>query len=144
MLPTYRSPTEPDLTKRPSSILNKLIVRWIGLAVVVIAFIWFAGPLLADTLRTGRSEFEYPSSTHVPSHPTLPDLEHSNLPPVPSKEEQDIWGPRKNEVRDAFIHAWSGYKKMAYPHDELLSSSGGSSDKLRYFIEFLLSHPIYR
>ena len=120
MLPTHHFASAPFetgfsfcLIKRPS--IKKLIVRWITLACIVIALIWFGGPLLVDPY------FKYPSPTH-----------QSNLPPQPSKEQQAIiWDRRKNEVRDAFSHAWSGYKSMAYPNDELMSLSGGKSNKLR-------------
>ncbi|KAF8806751.1 seven-hairpin glycosidase, partial [Phlegmacium glaucopus] len=63
----------------------------------------------------------------------------SDPPSKPSREEQDIWEPRKNEVKDAFGHAWSGYRKMAFPNDELLLLTGGKSNKLRYYHYF--PHP---
>ncbi|KAJ3493767.1 hypothetical protein NLJ89_g10944 [Agrocybe chaxingu] len=34
-----------------------------------------------------------------------------------------------DEVREAFKHAWTGYKEKAFPHDELASVSGGYTDK---------------
>jgi len=132
MLPTHRSsPSKADpscINKRPSFALNKLILRWIGLAIVVIAFIWFAGPLLTDSLRTGRSELEYPPPIH--------SLRPPNPPPEPSKEEQDIWEPRKNQVKAAFVHAWSGYRKLAFPNDELKSLTGGKTNKFALFSLF--------
>ena len=127
MLPIHRlssSKASPFscLTKRPSFHLNKLIIRWIAIACIAIAFIWFGAPRLADSLSLG---FFAPA----------PHLER----PLnqPTKEEQDVWEPRKIEVRNAFKHAWSGYKSIAYPNDELLSLSGGTSNKLRSFPPFL-------
>ncbi|KAF8896775.1 glycoside hydrolase family 47 protein [Gymnopilus junonius] len=62
-------------------------------------------------------------------HPPPPHVRPLRLPPKPTAEEQDIWEPRKLEVREAFKHAWEGYKTRAFPHDELLAVSGGHSDK---------------
>jgi mannosyl-oligosaccharide alpha-1,2-mannosidase len=122
------------LTKRPSFLLNKLIIRWIACACIAIAFIWFGGPRLADSLSLVLSAFKYPP----PSSALAPHLERPlNPPPQPTKEEQDVWEPRKNEVRNAFKHAWSGYKSIAYPNDELMSLSGGTSNKLRSYFPFL-------
>ncbi|KDR73258.1 hypothetical protein GALMADRAFT_72667 [Galerina marginata CBS 339.88] len=50
-------------------------------------------------------------------------------PPQPSLEEQETWDARKNEVKEAFKHAWTGYKTRAFPSDELMAVSGGKSDK---------------
>ena len=123
------------LTKRPSFLLNKLIVRWIALACVAIALIWFGGRL-ANSLSLSPFGFEYP----LPNPPLAPHLERPlNQPPQPTKQEQDVWEPRKDEVRNAFKHAWSGYMTIAYPNDELLSVSGGTSNKLRYSFAFALS-----
>ena len=125
------------LNKRPSFLQSQLIIRWIALSCIAIAFIWFGGPLLADSLGLGPFGVEYPP----PNTALAPHLERpSNPPPRPTKGEQHVWDLRKNEVRNAFKHAWSGYKSIAYPDDELLSISGGSSNKLRsFFIHFILS-----
>ena len=90
---------------------------------------------MADSLSLG-----YPP----PNSALAPHLERPlNPPPKPTKEEQDVWEPRKNEVRNAFKHAWSGYKSIAYPNDELLSLSGGASNKLRSFSSFIYFHLIF-
>ena len=125
------------MIKRPSFFLNKLIIRWITFAcIATIAFMWFGGPRLATSLSLGPYGFEYPQ----PSSALAPHLERpSKPPPQPTKEEQDVWEPRKNEVRNAFKHAWSGYKSFAYPNDELLSISGGTSNKLSFFSFFPFS-----
>jgi len=44
-------------------------------------------------------------------------------------EQADVWDSRKEEVKEAFKHAWKGYKAKAFPNDELLAVSGGSSNK---------------
>ncbi|KAG5650845.1 hypothetical protein H0H81_010856, partial [Sphagnurus paluster] len=40
-----------------------------------------------------------------------------------------IWESRKGEVRAAFVHAYSGYMKHAFPADELLPKTGGKVNK---------------
>ncbi|KAH0578671.1 hypothetical protein H2248_003802 [Termitomyces sp. 'cryptogamus'] len=39
------------------------------------------------------------------------------------------WERRQDEVRRAFMHAYSGYMEHAFPADELLATSGGKSSK---------------
>lgn len=35
---------------------------------------------------------------------------------------------RQQQVRNAFLHAWTGYKKLAWLHDEVMPITGGSKD----------------
>jgi mannosyl-oligosaccharide alpha-1,2-mannosidase len=139
LLPIHRLPSSDlnaGFSKRPSFLLNKRgIIRWIACACIAIAFIWFGGSRLVDPLSLvpSESELEYP-----PNSATAPHLNRPlKPPPQPTKEEQGVWETRKNEVRNAFKHAWSGYKSIAYPNDELMSLSGGTSNKLRSYFPFL-------
>ena len=141
MLPVHRSssfPSEAGLTSRlsklPSFLRSKPLVRWLALACIVIAVIWFG-----HLWSFGRSElFLHRYPWHSPNLNTNHLHRPSIVPPLPpTKEEQDVWEPRKNEVRNALKHAWSGYKSIAYPYDELLPVSGGRSNK---FICFPLSY----
>ena len=135
MLPVHRSSESPSEVggrsfKWPSFVFSKPMVRWSVLACVVIAVIWF-GDLLS---LAGKSELlSRPWPWDSPITTTATTTNHlrlpSNSPRPPTKEEQDVWEPRKNEVRNAFKHAWSGYKSIAYPYDELLPVSGGRSNK---------------
>jgi mannosidase alpha-like ER degradation enhancer 2 len=45
----------------------------------------------------------------------------------------------REEVREEFLHAWNGYKKYAWGHDELKSGSAGYSD---WYKEPLLMTPV--
>ena len=126
------------LTKRLPFFLNKLIIGLIGLACIAIAFIWLGGARLTSLAALGPFGSEYPQ--HEPNSTLAPHLRRP-LNPLPqlTKEEQDVWESRKSEVQNAFKHAWSGYKSIAFPNDELLSVSGGTSNELRSFIFPLLS-----
>ena len=137
MLPVHHSlPSEAGLsscpTKRPSFVLIKSLLCWLAFVCVVIAVIWFG-----ELLNLGRSEILSDSlNTTTTNRLQLPSI--VPLAPPPTKEEHDIWELRKNEVRNAFKHAWSGYKNIAYPNDELLSLSGGHSNKFFFFFPLLL------
>ena len=41
---------------------------------------------------------------------------------------KDLRLKRREEVKDAFKHAWKGYKKHAWLHDEVMPLSGGHKD----------------
>ena len=44
-------------------------------------------------------------------------------------ESSDIWADRAAQVKNAFLHAYRGYERYAFPHDELRPVSNGSIDK---------------
>ena len=44
-------------------------------------------------------------------------------------KEASVWESRAEAVRQAFLHAYRGYKEHAYGHDELLPLTNGSVDK---------------
>lgn len=145
MLPVHRSlPSEAGhsscIAKPPPFVLSKLLLRWLALTCAAIAFIWFG-----DLLSLGLSETVLQSSDS-PNTTTTTTINRIQLPPngplPPTKEEQDVWEPRKEEVRNAFKHAWSGYMDIAYPNDELLPLSGGQSNKLLFFLSFLPFVPL--
>lgn len=169
MLPLHRSlPSEAGLSsclsKRPSFVLSKLLVRWLALAGVIFAVLWFGDllnfgrfePLLrpsnspdtittatATTTTTTTNQQSLSNSPDTPTTTTANQQTPSNIPPKATKE-QAVWAQRKNEVRIAFKHAWSGYKNIAYPNDELLSISGGQSNKFFSFppLPSYLSFPL--
>ncbi|KAN0078488.1 glycoside hydrolase family 47 protein [Tylopilus felleus] len=43
-------------------------------------------------------------------------------------ETPEIWAQRAAQVKEAFQHAYRGYERYAFPHDELLPVSNGSTD----------------
>ncbi|KAL7414585.1 glycoside hydrolase [Mrakia frigida] len=45
-----------------------------------------------------------------------------------SEEEKELREGRKEVVKGAFLHAWSGYKALAWQHDEIRPLSGVASD----------------
>ncbi|KIM22542.1 glycoside hydrolase family 47 protein [Serendipita vermifera MAFF 305830] len=47
-----------------------------------------------------------------------------------SPADKQLWDKRKNEVRDAFRHAYGGYEKFAFGFDELLPMSNGTRTNL--------------
>lgn len=41
---------------------------------------------------------------------------------------------RQGQVKDAFLHAWKGYKEHAWLHDEVMPISGGNKGKFSFSI----------
>lgn len=48
---------------------------------------------------------------------------------VLSVSPDPLWDGRASRVREAFVSAYQAYEKAAYPHDELLPTTDGFSDK---------------
>ena len=49
--------------------------------------------------------------------------------PLTSSKSSYVWATRAGIVREAFRHAYEGYRENATGHDELLPISGGFVDK---------------
>ncbi|PPQ80066.1 hypothetical protein CVT25_001495 [Psilocybe cyanescens] len=121
MLPTERGLPATESLSRLSKRTNpfsKLVTRWVILALLALALLWYSKPWLELAAHGGL-----PLSFLYGPH----DFYRFARPPPP--ESQAIWEPRKEEVRKAFEHAWDGYMTNAFPGDELLSLSGGKSNK---------------
>lgn len=56
-------------------------------------------------------------------------LEHSEPVFFWPPETPEIWADRAARVKKAFIHAYHGYERHAFPHDELCPVSNTSIDK---------------
>lgn len=46
----------------------------------------------------------------------------------PRSDDLELNRKRADGVKEAFLHAWGGYYKYAFPHDELKSVTNQSSD----------------
>ncbi|KDR66394.1 hypothetical protein GALMADRAFT_80958 [Galerina marginata CBS 339.88] len=125
MLPTHRHPqptsTLTCVTHR-FNVFRTAVFRWVILASIILGFLWLSGPPVGRILWPSPSGPSSPDTTAHHVRPIQP-------PPSPKPEEQKLWEPRKDEVREAFKHAWNGYRTRAFPADELLAVSGGNSNR---------------
>ena len=69
--------------------------------------------------------FPVPSVLRLPRHRTrkLPKIQHEPIPET--IEVKEVRENRLDEVREAFLHAWKGYKAHAWTKDELRPIAGG-------------------
>lgn len=141
MLPTHQQ-RRPSSTGAPGSAnqyLSKKSYRWLFLCLAFASSMWLLAPYLIHMGRPPRPgrhhhnghpppEFaEYPPA--LPARPRPPaSFPHppEGRPKGPSTE----WSLRADQVRNAYLHAWTGYLKLAAPSDELLPVSNGKADKL--------------
>ncbi|PPR01327.1 hypothetical protein CVT24_006329 [Panaeolus cyanescens] len=157
MLPTHNGPTTPTapspsllrLVKNPQQQpWGRFLTRWLLLGIVVVTGIWFTGPILRELVmpgyegtRTGLGGDldlggEGVGNGDRPPHgrPHRPPLPPTPVTP-PGKQGDDVavdlevWKKRKEEVRETFKFAWTGYLDKAFPHDEVLPVNGGNTDK---------------
>ncbi|KAF9000139.1 glycoside hydrolase [Cyathus striatus] len=124
MLPVHSFQREhhPTITStRKCTIGIRPAARWIGLTSIIFSSLWLFSQIISPRgLLTGPLG----PSPPFPQQPTPPD---------PQADAVGVVGPvklpRKNQVKDAFLHAYGGYMKHAFPHDELMSNTGKHSDK---------------
>jgi mannosyl-oligosaccharide alpha-1,2-mannosidase len=129
MLPTHRAPSAGESLSRLSKGVNpfsKPILRFLVLGCCIVLGLWFVSPFFTDFLWGPPGpppDFDYfdqgPPAVDSGSQPHRPAV----------SEDQAIWSTRRDQVREAFKHAWTGYKTLAYPADELFPVSGGKSNK---------------
>ncbi|KAG6909355.1 hypothetical protein DXG01_000955 [Tephrocybe rancida] len=123
----------------PRFVVGRPLLRWIVWVVFVVIFAFLFGPFL---LRSVDPEY-YISPPYFPGHhkyrpPPPPHAHqpwiHAGLPPKsPSDTEPPIlhdpkWAIRAAKVRDAFVHAYEGYRLYALPKDELEPVTGKGTD----------------
>ena len=107
-------------------------LRWISWVLVSIGFLWICGALFVnfappplhgyipsvDTLLRGG----HPHPSYYTPHTPVPQNPHKPLKSHPTSSRAD-------QVRQAFLHAYSGYQKQALLYDELLPVDGGKVNK---------------
>ncbi|KAF3934278.1 hypothetical protein ABW19_dt0202925 [Dactylella cylindrospora] len=59
---------------------------------------------------------------------SLPRIQHKFEPGAESNVQRNERLERQGAVKDAFKHAWEGYAKYAWGHDEVMPVSGGRKD----------------
>lgn len=130
MLPTHR----PSSGEKRVNPLSRPILRFLVLGCCMLAGLWIIGPLFADFLWGPPGpppELDYYYDQDLPPHRPTPLEDHT------------IWRIRRDQVREAFKHAWAGYRSIAYPADELFPVSGGKSNKYVLMFCGSSSEPIY-
>lgn len=129
MLPRYHalptSPTSPrsnhlSRLAKSSNPLRRLAPRWILVACITSIFLFLGTSVMREITWGFPWLYEHNRPLHLKAYPR---------PSAPTQDEQAIWDLRKEEVREAFLHAWTGYKTIAFPNDELLPVSGLKSNK---------------
>lgn len=64
------------------------------------------------------------TSKAEPTQPSTAEDEIKSPPPV----LRSPWLDRQEAVRNAFVHAWNGYRRQAFGHDEVRPKSNSSND----------------
>lgn len=85
--------------------------------------------LRGNSIHLHASTERYPVTSFIPlpTKPSpLPRIQY-NFPPE-SRRERKERVKRQNAVKDAFLHAWNGYKDHAWLRDEVSPESGGWED----------------
>ncbi|GFF68360.1 endoplasmic reticulum mannosyl-oligosaccharide 1,2-alpha-mannosidase [Aspergillus lentulus] len=106
----------PRFHLRPAPYASPRRVRYIALAVILLTTLGFFLPLHTrqDLIANGSSP---PSKSRI-------QFAFQRESGSAKRVRKD----RQQQVRQAFLHAWKGYKKYAWLHDEVTPLSGGYRD----------------
>ncbi|KAF5383721.1 hypothetical protein D9615_003586 [Tricholomella constricta] len=111
---------ESGAPPKVSSFVGRPLLRWLTWAVVCLVLLWMFGPFIVDLVR--------PSPYYAPHAGPRPPPRPPGLRPPPPKPQPEphptMWSARADKVRDAFVHAYEGYRTHALPYDELSPVSG--------------------
>ncbi|KAL1675320.1 glycoside hydrolase [Schizophyllum commune] len=88
---------------------------------------------------TKGESYKIPRKSSSPPHPAIFDHPpppppppfiplHEPVRPPPTPEEAKTWAARADLVRNAFVHAYNGYRRQAFGHDEVRPVSGRTAD----------------
>ncbi|TFK39934.1 seven-hairpin glycosidase [Crucibulum laeve] len=101
-------------------VVGRPLFRWILLIIGAMFGLWIFAPLLfGGGYRLHRHHRPY-----IPDGIAFPPPPHRPPPPPHHEGPPTVWSERADRVRDAFVHAWSGYSKYAAGYDELMPVTG--------------------
>jgi len=142
MLPTHRRQTQIPLSQSAlhtvKLCVNKPSSRWLLLYLAFAGSLWFLWSYFLHVdghfrhhSHNHRTNQKYlPVNDEYGRHPPRPGTRPRPQRPVPIQiGSSTIWTARAGQVKDAYLHAWNGYQKLAAPFDELLPVSDGKVNK---------------
>lgn len=113
----------PFVRRSPITSLSSRQVRYVLFAAFLFLLIVFLPQRLAGEPATDQG-FSKPDLEKKKSSPFSIQFAFGEEKSAAKKIRLE----RKQKVREAFLHAWKGYKDHAWLHDELLPISGGKKD----------------
>lgn len=103
-------------------------IRYLVLTIILIV-LFFTFP--HQNVSHQRPSHERPSHGRPSPTAALTEIRQYNIQatfPSEYPATKELRLQRREEVKDAFAHAWKGYKKHAWLHDEVMPLSGGHKD----------------
>ena len=144
MLPTHRRQTDHETPFSGSAVqvvklcFSRPSSRWMLFCLAFASSLWFLGPYflhmndLSRPYRHGHQPPEnyFPIADERGRNPLGPGARLRPPRPIPAPiGSSTIWSTRAAQVKEAYLHAWNGYQKLAAPFDELLPVSDGKVNK---------------
>ncbi|KAG6821465.1 hypothetical protein H0H93_010189 [Arthromyces matolae] len=131
-------------TSLPFQFFGRPILRWITWAAISL----FGISLVLTFIRDNEHEHEHIHMHIPPPHPwgqrpppPPPWMRpHIDLPPPEAIKSDPKWASRAEKVKEAFVHAYEGYRNHALPFDELKPISGRGNNKLSIIDPELSQH----
>ncbi|KAL1667972.1 glycoside hydrolase [Schizophyllum commune] len=123
---------------RPLYSPDRLPVRMIASGAAIIVALWVLAGVFGPFGPPHPALFDHPPPPPPPPPPFVPLHEpvppppfvplHEPVRPPPTPEEAKTWAARADLVRNAFVHAYNGYRRQAFGHDEVRPVSGKTVD----------------
>ncbi|KAF8644216.1 hypothetical protein AX16_008620 [Volvariella volvacea WC 439] len=107
------------------------LVRWLSLFALIALGLWLLGPYILDVADVDRERFALPKLDAIWGSGSGAGVGVDEL----GEGDHEVivngskWNRRREEVKDAYLHAYKGYMEFAFPFDELLPISRGKVNK---------------
>ncbi|KAL1733012.1 hypothetical protein EV714DRAFT_235193, partial [Schizophyllum commune] len=101
---------------RPLYSPDRLPVRIIASTAAIMVGLWVLASVFGPFGPPHPALFDHPPPPPPPP-PFIPL--HEPVRPPPTPEEAKTWAARADLVRNAFVHAYNGYRRQAFGHDEV-------------------------
>ena len=95
----------------------------VGALFLVGTLFYISQPAYIRSDSLGFDHVRFPHHPHALPPPPI------RFPPKPTSQPHSLWNARAEEVKQAFVHAYTGYRKYAMGYDELKPKSNEPRNK---------------
>ncbi|KAF7923855.1 uncharacterized protein EAE98_007673 [Botrytis deweyae] len=112
----------------PGSQRTRFQKRFIPITVVLLILVYIFSTANRFSLNSRYGFFSFHPSIDLPLPHTGRYSIQATTFPRESRPAKEVRLTKQKKVREEFLHAWNGYKKNAWMHDEVMPLSGGQKD----------------
>ncbi|KAF7867419.1 hypothetical protein EAF04_005502 [Stromatinia cepivora] len=127
MVLEYKEKALPSLRLYPGPQRTRFRKRFIPIAILLLICVYLFSTTHHFPLKNRYGFFSSPPTDLPPSATGRCNIQATTFPKE-SRPARAVRLTRQKKVKEEFLHAWKGYKKNAWMHDEVMPLSGSRKD----------------